>query len=178
MGSSPISGRGFFLPGLCLLPRAPYQELQEAFALLRPPLSRTPPLDARCRVPLAVRWVDPGSISGGYLRRLSPRDAFGSRSSYSAFVGALARTRVGPRPWKSARHRALPVAPFERDAARRTHPDDRKTPPLISDGYLWPRTLATNAEGRVPSAAKSAAKSDESKQAQGIDRVPSRARAR
>jgi hypothetical protein len=92
--------------------------------------------------------------------------------------GRSPRTRVGPRPWKSARHRALPVAPFERDAARRTHPDDRKTPPLISDGYLWPRTLATNAEGRVPSAAKSAAKSDESKQAQGIDRVPSRARAR
>jgi hypothetical protein len=96
MGSSPISGRGFFLPGLCLLPRAPYQELQEAFALLRPPLSRTPPLDARCRVPLAVRWVDSGSISGGYLRRLSPRDAFGSRSSYSAFVGALAPDESRP----------------------------------------------------------------------------------
>jgi hypothetical protein len=78
------------------LPRAPYQELQEAFALLRPPLSRTPPLDARCRVPLAVRWVDPGSTSGGCLRRLSPRDAFGSRSSYSAFVGALAPDESRP----------------------------------------------------------------------------------
>ena len=69
-------------------------------------------------------------------------------------------------------------SPLLSETPRRTHPDDRKTPPLISDGYLWPRTLATNAEGFVPSAAKSAAKSDESKQAQGIDRVPSRARAR
>ena len=179
MGSSPISGSGFFLPGLCLLPRAPYQELQEAFALLRPPLSR-----ARRRSTHVVVSRSPcdGSTLGLFLAGIFVVSLPGTRLAPVPPTllswGRSPRTRVGPRPWKSARHRALPVAPFERDAARRTHPDDRKTPPLISDGYLWPRTLATNAEGRVPSAAKSAAKSDESKQAQGIDRVPSRARAR
>ena len=46
--------------------------------------------------------------------------------------GRSPRTRAGPRPWKSARLRALPVAPFERDArARPTHPDDWKTPPAF-----------------------------------------------
>ena len=132
MGSSPISGRGFFWPGLCLLPRAPYQELQEAFALLRPPLSRTTPLDARCRVPLAVRWVDPGSTSGGCLRRLSPGTRLAPVPPTPLSWGRSPRTRAGPRPWKSARLRALPVAPFERDArARPTHPDDWKTPPAF-----------------------------------------------